>query len=79
MPEETLVRLIAPPGCDQASIGTTRYPVHDDGCILVPASAVPALTTIGGFALAPVQPALPDDETALSEEAAAAFGADPEI
>jgi hypothetical protein len=38
-----------PPGCDQANIGTVKYPVHDDGCVLVPASAVPVLTTTGGF------------------------------
>jgi hypothetical protein len=77
MPDEQLVRLIAPPGTDGCSFGTTRYPVGDDGCVLVPASAVPVLTTIGGFALAPEQP-IPD-ETADEMAIAAAFSGDPEV
>ena len=51
---ETMVRLIAPPGTDEGNIGTPRYRVHDDGSVLVP-----VLTTIAGFAVAPVRPALP--------------------
>jgi hypothetical protein len=79
-----MVRLIAPPGTDECNIGTTRYRVHDDGSVLVPESAVPVLTTIAGFAMAPaqpvtvqpVQPAPPADQAA---EVAAAFSEDPEL
>jgi hypothetical protein len=47
------VRLIAPAGTDEANIGTTRYRVHDDGTIIVPAEAVFALTHGADFAVAP--------------------------
>ena len=46
------VRLIAPPGCDEASYGEHRFKVHDDGTVEVPMEAVEGLMHTGGFALA---------------------------
>lgn len=45
-----LVRLIAPPGTDECNYGTERYPVHDDGTVMVPEEAVSSLVGVGGFA-----------------------------
>ena len=57
MPE--MVRLIAPPGTDEANFGTTRYRVHEDGTITVPTEVAADLMHGAGFALAPVQPVPP--------------------
>jgi len=56
MPEQ-MVRLIAPPGTDEANFGTTRYRVRDDGTVTVPAEVAKDLTHGAGFCLAPEQPA----------------------
>ncbi len=45
-----LVRLIAPPGCDEANYGANRFKVHEDGTVLVPREAVDGLMHTGGFA-----------------------------
>ncbi len=66
MPEQ-MIRLIAPPGCQDCGVGTVRYHVDADGTVDVPASAVGPLTTVGGFAIAPA----PAVEAAPSEEQAA--------
>jgi hypothetical protein len=52
-----LVRLIAPRGTDECNFGEVAYRVHEDGHVDVPQEAVPALTTVGGFVVAPIQPA----------------------
>lgn len=52
MPEQ-MVRLIAPPGTDEANAGTTRYKVHDDGTITVPMRVAVDLMHGAGFAMAP--------------------------
>jgi hypothetical protein len=79
MPDEQLVRLIAPPGTDGCSFGTTRYPVGDDGTVIVPMTVAQDLMHGAGFAMAPVQPMPPADETAADELAIAAAFGDPEV
>lgn len=83
MPDEQMVRLIAPPGTDECNFGTVRYRVHDDGTVTVPAEVAADLVHGAGFALAPVQPApqqpvqpAPPTE---ADEVAAAFSEDPTI
>ncbi|MGA9826050.1 MAG: hypothetical protein WBQ53_14625 [Methylocystis sp.] len=44
------VRLIAPPGCDEANYGEHRFKVHEDGTVEVPMEAVEGLMHTGGFA-----------------------------
>jgi hypothetical protein len=80
MPDEQLVRLIAPPGTDGCSFGTTRYPVGDDGTVIVPMTVAQDLMHGAGFALAPEQPMPSEqpDETADEMAIAGAFG-DPEV
>jgi hypothetical protein len=70
------VRLLAVADRDGFSLGGKFYPIETDGTVVVSRNAVPSLCEKGGFALAPTQP---DDEAALADEAAAAFGADPEV
>jgi hypothetical protein len=55
-----MVRLIPPVGCDECSYGETRYKVHEAGYVDVPQEAVDGLTHVGGFVLAPDQPASVD-------------------
>jgi hypothetical protein len=76
MPEEQMVRLIAPPGTDEANYGTTRYKVHDDGTITVPAEVAKDLVHGAGFFLAPVQPVTVQPAQPVPDEdaVAAAFG-----
>jgi hypothetical protein len=52
-----MVRLIAPAGTDECNFGTTRYLVHEDGTLIVPAEVAADLTHGAGFALALDQPA----------------------
>jgi hypothetical protein len=80
MPEEQMVRLIVPPGTDEANYGTTRYKVHDDGTITVPAEVAKDLAHGAGFSLAPVQPVTVQPAQPVPDEdaVAAAFG-DPEV
>jgi hypothetical protein len=80
MPEEQMVRLIAPSGTDECNYGTDRYRVHEDGTVTVPAEVAKDLVHGAGLALAPpvtVQPAQLDDNAA--DEVSAALDADPEI
>ena len=48
-----MVRLVAPAGTDEANLGTTRYKVHEDGTITVPAEVAKDLVHGAGFAMAP--------------------------
>jgi hypothetical protein len=50
-----MVRLIGPPGCDEANYGTERFVKHEDGHFDVPEEAVEGLCKVGGFVRAPVQ------------------------
>jgi hypothetical protein len=67
MPDEQMVRLVAPPGTDEANFGTTRYRVGDDRTIVVPARVAADLVHGAGFAMAPVQPVPPPDVDAANE------------
>jgi hypothetical protein len=68
-----LVRVYGPSGCDEMSYGTERFVKHEDNHFDVPEEALPGLLTVGGFTLAPVQPA--DD---AGDEVAAALRAGPD-
>jgi hypothetical protein len=48
-----LIELVAPAGCDEASHGTTRYRVGDDGRVCVPREAAYHLIRCAGFRPAP--------------------------
>jgi hypothetical protein len=50
-PETDLIPLRAAFGQDEASHGTARYAIYDDGLIQVPMEAVGPLTATGGFTL----------------------------
>lgn len=63
-----MVRLLGPVGCDEANFGTERFVKHEDGHFLVPQEAVDGLTRVGGFVLAPVQPAAAGDGVQSSDE-----------
>ena len=73
MPDK-MVRLVVPAGTDECNFGTTRYRVHEDGTITVPAEVAKDLVHGAGFAMAPTQPA----DVAV-DEVAAALETDPEV
>jgi hypothetical protein len=48
-----LVRLLAPPGTDEANIGTNKYKVHDDGFFYVGCEEnLEGMLKVGGFTIA---------------------------
>jgi hypothetical protein len=51
------VKLRAPVGTTEASVGTTLFPVHDDGTIEVSEAEALTLTGIGGFTAVEPEPA----------------------
>jgi hypothetical protein len=63
-----LVKLLGPPGCDEANHGTMKFSRHADGAFYVDPLAVEPLCKVGGFVVA--HDASP--EVAASASAAAA-------
>lgn len=56
------LRLIAPPGCDEANENTTRYRVDLDGTVIMPFEvAQHFLHNVSGFSLAAESEQPPDD------------------
>jgi len=55
----TLIRMIAPRGCDECNHAGVRYPVREDGCVYVDPPAVEPLLKRGGFTRHAVQCAPP--------------------
>jgi hypothetical protein len=70
------IRLIAVASREGFSFDDKRYEIAADGTVDVPDRAVMSLCQHGAFVVAPIQS---DDEAALIEEAAAAFGEDPQL
>ena len=58
------IRLNAPAGARETGFGTERFPIDDAGEVEVPAEAVEALVTVGGFSIPEVAPE-PNPDVAL--------------
>ena len=65
---KTQVRLHAPVGTDEASVGDQLYPVDNDGTVLVPEEAVATLTETAGFTRDPAPVDVPEGSVRMFHE-----------